>query len=99
MDRSLVGIIALGVISVLSALAYHFKVQNYLVASVLAAITASVVFQIIGYLVEGYLDPFFIVATILGGVVALIIALVVGIPVSWFRKKKERRSDDNGNRS
>jgi membrane protein DedA with SNARE-associated domain len=87
------------VISILSALVYHFKVQNYLVASVLSAITASVLFQIIGYFVEGYLDPFFIVAAIVGGVVALIIAFVVGIPVSYFKKKKERRNDDHGNSS
>ena len=99
MDQGIVGISTLCVMSILSALVYHFKVRNYLAASALAAITASVLFQIIGFFVEGYLDPFFIVAAIVGGVVAFVIAIVVGIPVSYFQKKRERRNDDYGNSS
>ena len=95
MDRGIVGILALCVMSVLAALVYHLRVQNYLVASALSAITVSVLFQIIGYLVVGYLDPFFIVATIGGGVVAWIIALVVGIPVFYVKRTKERSNDDH----
>ncbi len=97
MDQGVIGVLTLRVISVLSALAYHFKIPNYLVASFLSAITASVLFPIIGYFVEGYLDPFFVVAMVVGGVAAFIMAIVAGIPVSRLRKKKERRNDDSGN--
>ena len=75
MDRGIVGIVALYVISVSSAL---------------AAITAAVVFQIIGYLVVGHLDPFFIVTTIVAGVAALIFGFVVGIPVFYVKKKQRK---------
>ena len=85
MDQALVGIVVLCGISVGTALLFHLKLRRFWVASILAAVTASVTFQFIGYLVLGYLDPFFMIALVTGGILALIIAAVVGWCLHHFR--------------
>ena len=87
MDQGLVGMMVLCGVSVMSALIFHIKLKRFWVASVLAALTASIIFQVIGYLVLGYLDPFFMIALVTGGLVALILAGLVGLSVRYFRKR------------
>ena len=86
MDQGLLGMIVLIGLSVGSALIYHIKLNRLWVASLLAALTASVIFQIIGYLVLGYLDPFFMIALVTGGIVSLVVAVLVGLAIKYFRK-------------
>ena len=87
MDKSAIAFIVFCVLSIITALGFHAKIKKYLFASVLSAIVSSIIFQIIGYFVLGYLDPFFIIALITGAAVAFIIALLTGLPFSYSRKK------------
>ena len=86
MDQGLVGMMVLCGASVMTALIFHINLKRFWVASVLAALTASIIFQVIGYLVLGYLDPFFMIALVTGGLVALILAVLVGLSIRYFRK-------------
>ena len=88
MDQGLVGMMVLCGVSVMTALIFHSKLKRFWAASVFAALTASIIFQVIGYLVLGYLHPFFMIALVTGGLVALIIAVLVGLSIRYFRKRK-----------
>ena len=74
------------------ALVAHRVLRSYILASFGAAMIASVVFQCVIYLQLGYLDPFFMIALVVGGVVALVVAAIVGIPFLWVRRKKQHES-------
>jgi len=86
MDQSTLAIIIHCVLSIVSALGFHTKIKKYLLASVLSAIVSAVIFQIIGYFVLGYLDPFVIIALITGAMVSFVIALLTGLPFLNLRK-------------
>jgi membrane protein DedA with SNARE-associated domain len=75
-------------ISICLATGAHAKIKKYLFASVLSAIASSIVFQIIGYFILGYLDPFFLIALFTGALVSLVIALLTGVPFLIFRNKR-----------
>lgn len=71
----------------------HYKINNTLYASILSAIVASLTFQIIGYFVVGYLDPFFIPALVIGAGIAFCIALVIGLPFTYIRRTKQNQEN------
>ena len=64
------------------------KFKKYILACLVSGFLSSIIFQIIGFFVMGYLDPFYLWAFVGGVVVAFIIALLVGIPIEYKRKKK-----------
>ncbi|MFA5780091.1 MAG: hypothetical protein WC947_08125 [Elusimicrobiota bacterium] len=74
-------------ISIMSAIYFHTGTKKYIYASLKSAIASSILFQIIGFFIIGYLDPFFIIALLPESVLALIIALLIGLPFLYFRKK------------
>ena len=78
------------VISVVSALIAHRVVRSYILASLLAAVVATIAFQGLIYLDSGHRDPFFIIALGIGGVASLVVAALVGIPFLWTRRKGKR---------
>jgi hypothetical protein len=47
--------------------------------SILAAFDSTILFQIVGYFVLGYLDPFVLIALVIGWFVAFIVSLIVGL--------------------
>ena len=79
------------IISVDIAYLFHRKVENYIFACILAALISSVIYQLIGYFVLGFLDPFFLIALATGAGVAFLLALLTGIPVVYNRKRNERK--------
>ena len=92
MSEGATGFLVLISISVFVALLAHWLIRHYLVASLCAAVMASVGFQFAAYLHLGYLDPFFIIALATGAVVAFAIAALVGIP---FIRVRRKRKDDH----
>jgi hypothetical protein len=59
--------------------------KKYLLACIVTSIITSLIFQIIGFFVIGYFDPFFLFALIGGALVSFIIAVIVGIPFAHGR--------------
>lgn len=68
-------------IALLSAVTWHRYLQTYSSASIAAAATTVVVFQLIVYLQLGYLDPFFPIAVVTTGALSLVISFIVGLPI------------------
>ena len=80
-------------ISASTAYLSHKKIKNYFLASLLAAIISSTLYQLIGFIILGYLDPFYIIAFAGGFVIAFLIALLIGIPIVNNRKKQRGGSE------
>jgi len=60
---------------------------------ILAPILSSVLYQVIGYIVQGYLDSFFLIAVIFSYVMGVVICLVVLFTIGILSRsmKKENR--------
>jgi ABC-type multidrug transport system permease subunit len=56
----------------------HKEIKNLALASIVAGVGSAILFQILGFIVMGYVDPFFIFALIFSTPIAVIIALFVG---------------------
>ncbi len=77
-------------LSILSSAACHYFFKTYIIAAVLSAFVVSISFQVFAYAVVGYLDPFFIVALIVGWLISFFISLLIGLPFFFERKKVKR---------
>ena len=87
-EEGSVGIIILCGISILLAIGFHYKLKSPIVATILSTFSASIAFQVIAYIHIGYLDPFFIIAFILSSGITFLISLLVGIPFTYYRRKR-----------
>ncbi len=74
-------------LSILSSAVCHYFVKTYILAAILSACIASISFQSFAYVVVGYLDPFFIVALLVGWLIGFFISLLIGIPFLFERRK------------
>jgi hypothetical protein len=83
------GLLVLAVASIGSALLFHSLVRSYAKASGLAAVVATIVFQVAATIHLGHVDPFALVALVTGGAVALIVALLIGIPFRVVRARAD----------
>jgi len=57
------------------------ELSGYIITILLAMLSAfisTILFQVAGYFVVGYLDPFFLIALIGGWLVSFIISLIIG---------------------
>ena len=89
MSEATVGWLVLLSIAIGSALAWHILLHSFLLATLLATITAVFLFQVAVYLQLGYLDPFFLIAVATTSVVCFFVAVAVGMLVrSGSRGKK-----------
>lgn len=79
-------------ISALSAVVCHSAIRFYVIASVLAGLVASLLYQILAYAYAGFLDPFFMIAFVTGFVAATAISFVVGVPFIAMRRRDQKRS-------
>ena len=89
MSEASVGIILLVSISIIVSCVAHYFIKKYLVALIISAIIATIVFQIAVYIQLGYLDPFFIIALFTGGLIAFGISAIIGIPFLVVRKRRK----------
>lgn len=65
-------------ISILCAWVAHVKINKFIIATLLSAFLSSTFFQLVGYIIEGFFDPFFIYIFLVTFVFSFIIALFVG---------------------
>ena len=65
------------ILCILISIIVHKKITNVLIACIVVGLTTSIIYQIIGVLIIGYLDPFFMFAFVVGVVVAFVISLIV----------------------
>jgi len=80
MSEAVQGLLVLGGTSLGTSVLFHYLDRSYIRACVLSAVVSSVLFQIFAYFHAGYLDPFFIIALIVGAAAAFVISLIVGLP-------------------
>jgi hypothetical protein len=83
-DKSAQSVLILAVISVVVALAVHFRVRDYVKASLISAALTSLLFQVVIYFDVGHIDPFVLISLVTGFVAALVVSMVVGL---LFRKR------------
>ena len=86
MSEGAVGLLVLIAISAIAAIIAHLLMRRYSLASLLAAILSTAVFQGLAFLHVGYLDPFLPMALLAGGALAYAIALMVGLVIRSNRK-------------
>ena len=92
MGRESIGILVFVLISLISAISFHRMSRKFLLSSLLAALTASISFQIIGFFVLGYLDPFFFIAFFFSLIISFIVSLLVGLLLVYYRKKANKKT-------
>ena len=89
MGNNYFGILFFIFLSVLTSLGMHKKINNILLASLLAATVITLAYQFIGFLVMGAFDPFVLIAMQRSFIVALVIAILTGVPFYLRRRKKK----------
>ncbi len=93
MAQGQIGIIVFVIIALLSAILFHYKWDSFWISSVLAAVVASTLFQVVGYFILGYLDPFFMIAFTISLAVSFIVSVVVGLSFTIIRKKRKNKHE------
>jgi hypothetical protein len=90
MEKEQISIIVFVMMTLVIALPFHYKIDRLLVSSILAALVASVLFQIVGCFVVGYWDPFSLIALVTTLALSFIISIAVGLPFVYFRNKTKK---------
>jgi len=65
----------------------HSRMNSLLIGSLCASIIISLSFQAIGFFVTGYLDPFFLIAS----VVVLAASFTFSLAIGWLVKKEAKK--------
>jgi fructose-specific phosphotransferase system IIC component len=87
MEKQFISIIVFGLLSIFAALFFHKKFRNILISSIISALLASLLFQVIEFFVLGNLDPFFFIAFVNSLIISFIISILVGVPFVYRRKR------------
>ena len=88
----LISIIVFLLLTLISSIFFHYKIKNIFISSILAALVTSIIFQVFGFLVLGYLDPFFLIAFIASLLISFLVAMLIGIP---FLRHREKGNNSN----
>ena len=88
MIKSVLGIAIFIIIGFIVSFYLHRRLKKFVLACLLSSIITSVTYQLIGIVVLGYLDPFFMIAFMNTTIIAFIIAVIVGIPFAYMRRKE-----------
>jgi hypothetical protein len=98
MNKSAISFIIFISISLIIAFLMHKKVKPIFLACVVSSIISSVIYQALGFVVIGYLDPFIIPAFLKSLAVSFVIAVIVSIQFAYTRFKVEKKmnKDDLG---
>lgn len=86
MSEAATGIVVLIVLSALCAVVAHALIRRPMVAAAVAAVAASLLFQVAVMVRLGYVDPFVPIAFVFGGWWAFVVAVLVGLPFRWGRR-------------
>jgi len=74
------------VLAILSSTLSHYLLKTYVPAAVVSAFITAITFQIVSYLVDGYVDPLFIIAVVVTWLLSFGISLLIGIPFLLERR-------------
>ncbi len=80
-------------IAIVCALILHWRVRSFFLASIISGPVASLIFQGVITVQLGYMDPFALIAVVVGAFYAWLIAIMVGLPFLGVRSK--RRGSDH----
>lgn len=92
MSESSTGLIVLAGMTAVSAVLVHWRIRRYVVASMVSAVVAAVVFQGLVALQLGHIDPFAPIAFVLSLLVTTPLALLVGL-LFLLRRRSSAASD------
>jgi len=92
MDEGTLGIFILAALIIGFSVVCHWKIHHFWIATALATLSATLLFQVIAYIQLGYLDPFFLTAFFVSVFWALVGALIIGYLMR--RKKQSEASND-----
>jgi hypothetical protein len=84
-DKSSIPVVVFVALSLIIAALCHWRIRRLIIASLLAALASAISFQIIGYFVIGYLDPFVLIALVTSFAVSFVMALFVGFLMRYSR--------------
>lgn len=93
MDEGTIGIFILAALIIGFSVLCHWKIHYFWGATVLATLSATLLFQVIAYIHLGYLDPFFQIAFVVSVFWALVGALIIGYLMRRNRKQSEASND------
>ena len=91
--RTLISILVFSVIVLVCSIVFHTYWKYYFQAVILSSFISAILFQVVGYFVMGYLDPFFLIALVPSWVISFVSSLIIGLPFLIIRKKIKRRKD------
>jgi hypothetical protein len=69
----------------------HACISRWLLACLVSAVSFSTALVVHAYFLDGYLDPFFMIAGVVGALVGFAIAAIVGIPFLAYRTRSKPR--------
>lgn len=92
MSEGALGLLVLLTVAVVTAVASHWVLRSFPVATLLATTTAVALFQVVAFAHLGYLDPFFMVAVATSSVVCFVVSLLVGWVFVVMRRRKGKAS-------
>ncbi|MEE9574846.1 MAG: hypothetical protein V3W03_01970 [Gammaproteobacteria bacterium] len=93
MSESVEGIIIFSILVVAVSIISHVLIKKISSAILVAAISTTLVFQLIVFFLAGYLDPSFPVALITNFLLAFLIALIIGVPFKIWRRNTDKDQD------
>lgn len=79
-------ILYLSLIAIVSAVVWHRLQKQFLLASGLSAMSATVVFELIAYMESGSLDPFFMIASAFAFGLSFVISIAIGFLMRRLRE-------------
>jgi hypothetical protein len=91
----IVPIIVFAVLSITVSFFVHKKFNSLLAGSLSSSVIVVVVYQIIGFVILGYLDPFFLIASQRIFVIAFIASMLVGLIIKKSAKKGQKGAEDS----
>ncbi len=87
MDEGTEGIIVFVIIKLLVASVCHIAIRFFWLATLVSAVSSSILFNIAATIHQGYLDKFFLIAFIMAAFFAFVISSLIGLPFVWSRRK------------
>ena len=92
MSEGAQGILILCTISLIISLIIHFAIKSIFAGSIISAVLSSFVFQILNWIHIGYLDPFFLIASMISLSITFFVSIAIGLPFKFFRLSKQKNT-------
>lgn len=71
---------------------FHYFYRKYYDASVYAALSTSLIWQVIAYIDLGYFDPLAPIGFVMGALGSFLVALIIGLPFLFYRRRHQKPS-------